>query len=782
MSYSAQPGNPGDYSTTFSFSPTTPMILDIQALQQLYGANNSYHAGADTYSFSDATTYHQTIWDGGGTDNIQYSGYYSCTIDLHAGAGSAIGRPVYVLSDSGAILNAVKNVWIAYGVTIENAVGGSGNDTITGNDANNSLDGGPGNDTLYGGAGSDTFDWNPSNRGGNDVFYGGPGDDVFVLDSPVDTVIEYPGEGNDTVWVSFNYSISQLANIENIRVYGLIGVVITGNSANNVIVGSSGNDTLSGGAGIDTLDGGDGIDIATDSGNRSGYTVARYGTVYFVTDIDPKDGNDGTDSLTNIERITFADTSMVLGVNNAPAGIVAVSGTTTQNQTLSASNTLADADGLGAISYQWKANNVIINGATNNTFVLTEAQVGKTVVVVATYTDGLGTAESVSSSSTGVIANLNDAPVGSVSISGNVIQNQSLTVFNNLADADGLGAISYRWQISTDGTIWSDLSSGTTLGLSEAQVGKSILVQASYTDGRNTLEVVTSSATTIVANVNDLPSGGVIINGSPAVNQTLTALNTLADADGLGTISYQWTANGNNISGATASTLTLTAAQGGKSISVVATYTDGHGTVESVSSGTTHAVLWPSVGTTGADTLQCGLGNDTIDGGGGIDTVVYSSNKAAIAHNADGTFTVGTNVLKNVERIQFADTKLALDLDGNAGTTAKILGAVFGPTSIANKEYVGIGLGLLDGGMNYSDLMQLALNAAGATTHSATVDLLWTNLFGPAPTPAQAKPYVEMLDSGSVSVTELGIAAGELDLNKTNIHLVGLQQTGLEYS
>jgi hypothetical protein len=153
MSYAAKPG---DDTTHFSFSPTTPMTLDIAAMQYVYGPNNSYHTADDTYAFSDASTYNETIWDAGGKDTIAYSGAYSAIIDLRPGSGSTIGRPVYVVSHYGANLYAVNNVWIAYGVTIENASGGNADDVITGNDAANSLMGGAGNDILDGGAGIDT--------------------------------------------------------------------------------------------------------------------------------------------------------------------------------------------------------------------------------------------------------------------------------------------------------------------------------------------------------------------------------------------------------------------------------------------------------------------------------------------------------------------------------------------------------------------------------------------------------------------------------------------------
>ena len=102
--------------------------------------------------------------------------------------------------------------------------------------------------------------------------------------------------------------------------------------------------------------------------------------------------------------------------------------------------------------------------------------------------------------------------------------------------------------------------------------------RANYTDGHGTAEAVTSAVTAAVANINDAPTGSVTIGGTPTQNQTLTASNTLADADGLGTIGYQWQRDGTDVAGATGTTYALGIADVGHTIDVVASYTDGHGT------------------------------------------------------------------------------------------------------------------------------------------------------------------------------------------------------------
>ena len=153
MSYSPSTDKEAKSATYF---PTTLMLLDIQAIQYLYGTNYNHNAGNNIYLYSDVTDYRETIWDGGGIDSINYSGTRDATIDLREGYGSQIGNPIYSLSETGSKISPLNNIWIAYGVTIENSFGGSGDDEITGNSADNSLSGGNGNDTLNGGAGIDT--------------------------------------------------------------------------------------------------------------------------------------------------------------------------------------------------------------------------------------------------------------------------------------------------------------------------------------------------------------------------------------------------------------------------------------------------------------------------------------------------------------------------------------------------------------------------------------------------------------------------------------------------
>ena len=175
----------------------------------------------------------------------------------------------------------------------------------------------------------------------------------------------------------------------------------------------------------------------------------------------------------------------------------------------------------------------------------------------------------------------------------------------------------------------------------------------------------------------------------------------------------------------------------------------------------------------------------------GLDTVHYAGSAASykLQQQTEGVWSLtsaeGTDTMVSVERVQYADSAIALDISTNAGMVAKTLGAVFGKTAVANKEYAGIGLHFIDDlHYSYSDLMQLAINARlGANPSSAqVVDLLYTNVVGSAPDAATRKSFTDLLDNHTFTVASLGLLAADTDLNKTNINLVGLAQTGLEYS
>jgi serralysin len=182
----------------------TPMIDDVLAIQALYGADMTTRVGNTHYGFnanfsSPIFDFNQnahpvlTIWDGGGKDMLDLSGFASnARVDLNAGS----------FSDCDGMTD---NIAIAYSCAIENAKGGSGNDSLTGNDLANILRGLDGNDTILGGNGHDRL------IGGNgaDTLTGGGGGDIFVFQRPGDAgnaashdVITDFVQGNDRISLS----------------------------------------------------------------------------------------------------------------------------------------------------------------------------------------------------------------------------------------------------------------------------------------------------------------------------------------------------------------------------------------------------------------------------------------------------------------------------------------------------------------------------------------------------------------------------------------------------
>ena len=325
------------YTGVPSYWPTTPMVYDIAAIQALYGANYAWHSGDDTYTFDAAHPYNQTIWDGGGTDTIRYTGSISGFVNLGAGAGSQLGLPV---TEGG---NAIPNVWIANGATIENAQMGSGNDVLVGNDASNVLSGGDGNDqlngagsddTLVGGNGADTFEFGPWGTG-SDLIEDFTAQDHIQVDEAVLPGTMSAGDGTAvgrfemqyqdqggvttlflgtnttpgadvTIRVAGDFSPSQFAMAGN-------GIPLQ-SSAPPVVGGTPSDDTLTGTSGNDTSDGGGGIDTLMLPGAWSSYSVVGNSDQASVS------GPQGIDSLTNVERIRFGDGNAIALDVNGDAG------------------------------------------------------------------------------------------------------------------------------------------------------------------------------------------------------------------------------------------------------------------------------------------------------------------------------------------------------------------------------------------------------------------------------------------------------------------------------
>ncbi|WP_091135642.1 M10 family metallopeptidase, partial [Microvirga guangxiensis] len=189
------------------------MMYDIAALQHLYGANYSTSSGNTTYSWSPATgemfingvgqgapggnKILLTVWDGSGTDTYNFSNYATnLKVDLRPGEWTITSSAQLAQLHWGGSRMAVANIANALlyqgdaRSLIENAIGGQGDDQLTGNIANNHLSGGIGNDVLYGLEGDDTL----VGGLGQDLLVGGLGQDTFhfnFLSDGGDTILDF---------------------------------------------------------------------------------------------------------------------------------------------------------------------------------------------------------------------------------------------------------------------------------------------------------------------------------------------------------------------------------------------------------------------------------------------------------------------------------------------------------------------------------------------------------------------------------------------------------------
>jgi hypothetical protein len=510
-------------------------------------------------------------------------------------------------------------------------------------------------------------------------------------------------------------------------------IAITGATANNVKVGDvlQVTSTLADEDGIPTTGDNaltyqwyaDGVAI-TSGGTGSAYTITRDSLGKEMSVIAKY-----TDNSSKAYSISKTLSGKVQNINNVGTGGVVLSATQPkEGETVTATTTtMQDADVLGAISFQWKADGVNVSNQTSSDLVLTESMVGKTITVVASYTDLQGFAESKTSVNFGPIQNVNQAPQGNVTIANNITgaslsvasEDQVIKIVQNLSDTDGLGTLSYEW-LANDIVITGQ--TGSTLTLGQAQVGKTITARVNYTDGHDTRESVTSTNNSTVTNVNDSPTGTFAIVGTPTVGQKLTLNNTLADEDGIPTsgnnaFKYQWLADGVNINGATSTEFTLTTAVAGKLISCLVSYVDNQGQAESKVTSSTVAVGMTAVRSSTSPDVIGSLGQDTLTGSAGGDIFSVVANHSSVNVDTILNFTSSEDYLL-VDLPSFGYTLSTYNL--TSGTTVpngKFLTAA--PTVAGATFYYSSGTLYFDADGSGSTAAKPLVTLTGAPTLSA---------------------------------------------------------------
>ena len=323
--------------------------------------------------------------------------------------------------------------------------------------------------------------------------------------------------------------------------------------------------------------------------------------------------------------------------NVVATGAPTISGTAQVGKVLTAdASGIEDGNGLDRVKfqYQWVSNDgttdTDIEGATESAYRVRAAEEGKTLKVRVSFTDRHGYAESVTSAETATVlaAAPNVPPTGAPTISGPTHVSGTLTAsVQGIDDQNGLhhATFRYRW-IATDVTIETVVqdSEESAYTLAESDEGKTIRVEANFTDDDGYEETVVSVPTDSVASRPNRPATGLpAISGTVQVGETLTAdTSGIEDADGLDrdrvTFYFRWIANdgtndtelsyGPGTSGFPIynyATYTLTVDDTGKTIRVQAEFNDGRGYRETVTSAPTPQVApAPNVPADGVPTIN----------------------------------------------------------------------------------------------------------------------------------------------------------------------------------
>jgi serralysin len=352
------------------------MMYDIAALQHMYGANYATNSGGTTYSWSPTTgemfidgvgqgaaganRILMTVWDGGGADTYDFSQYTTALkVDLRPGewtTTSATQLAKLHYNGSKTAIGNIANALLYNNQTqslIENAVGGSGDDSLTGNQTANSLKGGAGADRLDGGAGNDRLD---GGAGSDTAVFSGQRSHysvTYLADGSIQ-IADLRGGAPDgwdialnTEWFQFldatlsfddvrlgtsNPPVVATPTVVSVPTAGepsavnLVGTTgndtLNGEVGNDILSGLSGNDVLHGGAGSDHLNGGKGTDCIS-------YAASTGSVLADLLSGKGSGGDASGDMYASVENITGSARDDALRGNNSANVIKGGDGTDT---------------------------------------------------------------------------------------------------------------------------------------------------------------------------------------------------------------------------------------------------------------------------------------------------------------------------------------------------------------------------------------------------------------------------------------------------------------------
>ena len=405
--------------------------------------------------------------------------------------------------------------------------------------------------------------------------------------------------------------------------------------------------------------GSNGIDTAVFSGNRAEYTISSNGGTVTVAHTAPVLADDGTDRLRNIERLQFADVTISTG-NNAPTGAPVLTQPLPQEaEQLSVQNgTLADADGLppnNQIAVQWQdaapgSGFANIPGATARQFTPTQAQVGRLLRAILSYTDNGGHAESVASAPTGVVGDVfagtpqNDVFEGTAGrdLAEGGLGNDTL----NTGDADDVA----RGQEGND-----TLNTGAGNDVATGGAGDDVINAG---DGDDSIRIGAGAdgGFDTVNGGNGIDEIRALAVGTTIGLTALTAVETIT-ANGLADVQIQGSGAANTFNFAGVTLVGIEEILGGAGDDVItgsaaADTIDGEGGADVISGGA------------GADVIRGGAGPDNLSGGGAADDIQGGGDNDVL-HGNNGNDSLSGGAGND-------------DIEGGAGDDAIDVGATIG--------------------------------------------------------------------------------------------------------
>ncbi len=210
---------------------------------------------------------------------------------------------------------------------------------------------------------------------------------------------------------------------------------------------------------------------------------------------------------------------------------------------------ISDSDGVGKIYVQWQKETsdgrwIDIFGATQQSFTPRQVHVGQTLREQITFLDNQGNLETLFSAPSKPVENVNDKPKGGPQLVGNAKEDASLIVdTSSVSDEDGIGEMQVIWQRSKQGSDWQafDDTTGEVLKLEQMHVNYAYRAIVAYLDGQGTREVMISSPSDIVMNLDDPVEGEIVLSGEANENGMLMAdTSQITDEDGVASLSVQW--------------------------------------------------------------------------------------------------------------------------------------------------------------------------------------------------------------------------------------------------